>query len=46
MSAVQARLQEDAATLSAQEIEQLEHWLTGHIYGLDMAMGAFLAESM
>jgi hemerythrin len=44
--AVQARLREEGATLSPQDIEQLEHWLTGHIYGLDMAMGGFLAEAM
>lgn len=31
---------------SSEDIEFLEHWLTGHIYGADMELGAFLAEVM
>lgn len=38
-------LQEDRS-LSAGEIEFLEHWLTGHIFGADMKMGAYLSEVM
>jgi hemerythrin len=44
--ALQRQLEAAGASLSAQEIEFLEHWLTGHIYGADMAMGAHLAETM
>jgi len=42
--ALQQQLEASGGRLSAQEIEFLEHWLTGHIYGADMAMGAHLAE--
>ncbi len=31
---------------SSEDIEFMEHWLTGHIYGADMELGAFLAEVM
>jgi hemerythrin-like metal-binding protein len=44
--ALQQRLHESGRRPSQEEIEFLEHWLTGHIYGEDMAMGAFLAETM
>jgi hemerythrin len=44
--ALQRQLETSGAPLSAQEVEFLEHWLTGHIYGSDMAMGAHLAETM
>lgn len=44
--AMQQRLREQSATLSPRDIEGLEQWLTGHIYGLDMAMGSYLAEAM
>jgi hemerythrin-like metal-binding protein len=39
-------LRQSGASLSSQQIESLEHWLTGHIYGTDMAMGRYLAEAM
>ena len=42
--ALQQQLEASGGRLSAPEIEFLEHWLTGHIYGADMAMGAHLAE--
>lgn len=32
--------------LSAENLEFLEHWLTGHILGADMELGAFLGENM
>jgi len=44
--ALQQQLRQACRPPSAQEIEFLEHWLTGHIYGADMAMGAYLAEAM
>ena len=33
-------------TLSSEDIEFLEHWLTGHILGVDMELGSFLGEVM
>ncbi|TNF37515.1 MAG: hypothetical protein EP315_02550 [Gammaproteobacteria bacterium] len=33
-------------TLSDRDIEFMEHWLTGHIYGSDMEMGSYLCEVM
>ena len=44
--ALQQQLHQSGTPLSPQEIEFLEHWLTGHIYGADMAMGSHLAEVM
>ncbi|WP_201218519.1 bacteriohemerythrin [Halochromatium roseum] len=44
--ALQQQLQRSGAPLSAQEIEFLEHWLSAHIYGADMALGSHLAEVM
>ena len=38
-------LQEGKA-LSSEDIEFLEHWLTGHILGTDMSLGSFLGEVM
>ncbi|MES9868083.1 MAG: bacteriohemerythrin [Sedimenticola sp.] len=35
-----------AAELSGEEIQFLEHWLTGHIYGADMALGNYLNDMM
>ena len=32
--------------ISSQDIEHLEHWLTGHIYGADMDLGAYLSQAM
>lgn len=34
------------SAISSQDIEQLEHWLTGHIYGADMDLGAHLCQAM
>ena len=34
------------STLSDENIEFLEHWLTGHILGTDMEMAEFLGETM
>ncbi|MBK1618279.1 hypothetical protein CKO42_07450 [Lamprobacter modestohalophilus] len=44
--ALRQQLRQSGACPSPQEIAFLEHWLTGHIYGTDMAMGAYLAETM
>ena len=44
--ALQQKLRQSGTALSPQEIEFLEHWLTSHIYGADMALGAYLAETM
>jgi hemerythrin len=35
-----------SSAISSAEIEHLEHWLTGHIYGADMDLGAFLSQVM
>jgi len=32
--------------LTSEDIEFLEHWLTGHIFGSDMEMASFLGEIM
>ncbi|MFW5723244.1 MAG: bacteriohemerythrin [Halochromatium sp.] len=44
--ALQQQLRRSGVPPSAREIAFLEHWLTGHIYGADMAMGGYLAETM
>ena len=41
---LQQRLTAAGGTPSSEDIEFLEHWLTGHIYGADMGMGGYLAE--
>jgi len=38
-------LQQDKS-LSSEDVELLEHWLTGHILGTDMALGSYLGEVM
>ena len=35
-----------SSPISSQDIEHLEHWLTGHIYGADMDLGAHLSQAM
>lgn len=40
------RFHKDGRRLSNEEIKYLEHWLTGHIYGADMTLGAYLATVM
>ncbi|WP_462320665.1 bacteriohemerythrin [Halochromatium sp.] len=44
--ALQQQLRQSSASPTPQDIAFLEHWLTGHIYGADMAMGTYLAETM
>ncbi len=46
VEALQQKLQQDGQAVSSEDIEFLEHWLTGHIYGADMDLGAYLCEVM
>ena len=43
---LQEKRRQAAKPLSMEDIEYLEHWLTGHILGPDMDLGAFLSERM
>ncbi len=43
---LQAEIQQKGETISSEDIEFLEHWLTGHILGTDMDLGAYLGEVM
>lgn len=44
--ALQQRLLQEDRAVSNQDIEYLEHWLTGHIFAADMDMGAYLCGRM
>ena len=44
--ALQQKCFEEGRLISTEEIEFLERWLTGHILGIDMDLGTFLAEVM
>jgi hemerythrin-like metal-binding protein len=44
--ALQQKFLSGGSPASSEDIEFLEHWLTGHIYGADMDLGAFLGEVM
>ena len=39
-------LQQKGKEVSSEDVEFLEHWLTGHIFGADMELGSFLGEVM
>jgi hemerythrin len=43
---LQEKIVQAAKPISSEEIEFLEHWLTGHILGADMDLGAHLCEAM
>jgi hemerythrin len=43
---LQQRLQDAGRSVSNQEVEFLERWLVGHIFGADMKLGAYLCEAM
>jgi hemerythrin len=43
---LQQKFLQGGRSLSAEDVEYLEHWLTGHILSTDMQMGAFLAAEM
>ena len=40
------KFQRGGKPISSEDIEFLEHWLTGHILGADMELGAYLVEAM
>lgn len=44
--ALQQEILHEGKTISSKDIEFLEYWLTGHILGTDMDLGAFLGEVM
>jgi hemerythrin-like metal-binding protein len=44
--ALQRRLLQGGNPPGREDIEFLEHWLTGHILGADMELGAYLCEVM
>lgn len=44
--ALQQKFLQVGKTVSTEDIEFLEHWLTGHILGADMQLGAYLGEVM
>ncbi|MGB4333732.1 MAG: bacteriohemerythrin [Chromatiaceae bacterium] len=44
--ALQRKFQSGASPAASEDIEFVEHWLTGHIYGADMDLGAYLGEVM
>ncbi|WP_456378062.1 bacteriohemerythrin [Thiolapillus sp.] len=46
IKALQQRNQLEGKPFSSEDIEFLEHWLTGHIFGADMDLGAYLNEVM
>jgi hemerythrin len=43
---LQQKLREQGKAVSHDEVEFLERWLVGHIFGADMKMGAYLCEQM
>jgi hemerythrin-like metal-binding protein len=43
---VQQMFLKNNKSLSSDDIESLEQWLTGHILGADMALGSYLGEVM
>lgn len=44
--ALQQRFEQEAHSFSSGDIAFLEHWVTGHILGSDMDMGAYLCGVM
>ncbi|WP_456405957.1 bacteriohemerythrin [Thiolapillus sp.] len=46
IKALQQQLLNEGKTVSLDDLEFLEHWLTGHILGTDMDLGAYLGEAM
>jgi len=44
--ALQQKFLHEGKAVSTEDIEFLEHWLTGHILGADMELGSFLGRLM
>ena len=44
--ALQYKLLGESKKVSSEDVEFLEHWLTGHILGADMDLGLYLCEAM
>jgi hemerythrin-like metal-binding protein len=45
-SELRQKFQQQGKTIAEKEIEFMEKWLTGHILGADMELGAFLGKVM
>jgi hemerythrin-like metal-binding protein len=43
---LQQKFVQEGKQMTSQDIEFLEHWLTGHIYAADMKLGVFLGQVM
>lgn len=43
---LQQKLLQEDTELSSEDIEFLEHWLTGHILGTDMDLGSYLCKEI
>lgn len=43
---LQQRFLQENKPISSDDINFLEHWLTGHIFSTDMDLGSFLGENM
>jgi hemerythrin len=44
--ALQQKLLHEGRTVVGEDLQFLEHWLTGHILGTDKDLGAYLCERM
>lgn len=44
--ALQQRFLREGKTVSIEDLQFLEHWLTGHILAADMKLGTYLIEAM
>jgi hemerythrin len=46
VKALQQKFLHEGKSVTNEDIEFLEHWLTGHIFAADMQLGAYLGEVM
>lgn len=46
IKALQQQRKQEGKLIANNDVEFLEHWLTGHILGTDMDLGAYLSEVM